>query len=201
MMGKGKRGMAHTGTTAPGLRTHGTRSRGKSGRSDTAYQARKQPQFWFAPAASDSNGDGIPATQILSSGYSTLAGAGQCSSFIEYQEAPAPSGNCDGVGFSAVPGGWAACQTEDGDGVVWAQVVEATTCLPYSCFDANSAIVAGCTATARTEFNILGGTGMYAGATGSYTTTGTSTYTTTFSGTSSLGHGGRPYAGRRRSIE
>ena len=185
MMGKRKRGMVRTGTAALGgalialalvVNPVGA----------TPFTGQETAQFWFSTAATDSNGDGIPGTQFLSSGYSTLAGAGQCSSFIEYQLAPAPSGNCDGVEFSAVPGGWAACQTEDGDGVVWMQVVDATTCLPLSCYDADNNIVVGCTATGRTELNILGGTGMYAGATGSYTATGTSTYTTTVSGTSSL---------------
>ena len=150
----------------------------------TSFTGQDSGQFWVV-LNTDSNGDGLPGTYSLSSGYTTLAGASQCLSFIEYQLAPAPSGNCDGVEFSLVRGG-SDCQSEDGNGVIWAQIVDATSCLPFSCFDANNNIVVGCTATARTESNIFGGTGMYAAATGNYTTTGTSTYTTTFSGTFSL---------------
>ena len=186
MMEKRQRGIVRTGTAALGA-TLMASALAVSPVGATPFEGEDTGQFWLV-ANSDSNGDGILGTSILSSGYSTLAGAGQCSSFIEYQLAPAPSGNCDGVEFSPVPGGWAACQTEDSDGVVWMQVVDATSwsCLPLSCFDANNNVVVGCTATARTELNILGGTGMYADATGNYTTTGTNTYTTTFSGTFSV---------------
>ena len=184
MMGKEERGMGRTRTAALGA-TLLAIALAASPVGATPFEGQDTGQF-YSVANSDSNGDGILGTQLLSSGYSSIVGASQCVSFIEYQVAPAPSGNCDGVEVSAVPGGWTACQTEDGDGVVWVQVVDATSCLALSCFDANSNIVAGCTATVRTEFNILGGTGMYAGATGSYTTTGTNTYTTSFSGTFSV---------------
>lgn len=183
MIKRRKRGMVRTGTAALGAALMAI-ALAASPVGATPFEGEDTGQFWSV-ANSDSNGDGIPATQILISGSNTLTGASQCSSYVEYQPAPAPSGTCDGVEFSAVPGGWAACQTEDGDGVVWASVVAAMSCLPLSCFDANNNIVMGCTATARTEFNVLGGTGLYANATGSYTSTGTSTYTTPFSGTSS----------------
>ena len=183
MIERRKRGRGRTGTAALGAALV-VIALSASPVGAIPFEGEDTGQFWSV-ANSDSNGDGIPGTQLLTSGYNTLAGASQCSSYIEYQLAPAPSGNCDGVEFSSVPGGWTVCQTEDGDGVVWAQTVDSTSCLPLSCFDANNNIVVGCTATARTESNILGGTGMYAGATGSYTTTGTSTYTTTFSGASS----------------
>lgn len=183
MIERRKRGMVRTGTAALGAALMAI-ALAASPVGATPFAGESTGQFW-AVANGDTNGDGIPGIQVLTSGYSTLAGAGQCSSFVEYQPAPAPSGTCDGVEFGVVPGGWTACQNEDGDGVVWASVVDATSCLPLSCFDANSNIVMGCTATTRTEFNILGGTGMYANATGSYTSTGTTTYTTPFSGTSS----------------
>ena len=183
MIERRKRGRGRTGTAALGAALMAI-ALAASPVGAVPFEGESTGQFW-AVANSDSNGDGLPAIQALTAGYSSLAGAGQCSSSIEYQLAPAPSGTCDGVEFSAVPGGWTVCQNEDGDGVVWASAADATSCLPLSCFDANNNIVAGCTATARTDFNILGGTGLYANATGSYTTTGTSTYTTPFSGTSS----------------
>ena len=183
MIERRKRGRVRTGTAALGAALMAI-ALAASPVGATPFEGEDTGQFWSV--ASDSNGDGILATQLLSSGSNTLAGASQCVSLIEYQLAPAPSGTCDGVEFSLVPGGGAVCQTEDGDGVVWMQIVDATSCLPFSCFDANNNIVIGCTATARTEFNITGGTGMYAGATGSYTTTGTNTYTTSSSGTFSV---------------
>ena len=183
MIERRKRGMVRTGTAALGAALMAI-ALAASPVGAIPFAGESTGQFW-AVANFDSNGDGIPGTQSLISGYSTLAGAGQCSSYAEYQLAPAPSGTCDGVEFSTVPGDWLVCQNEDGDGVVWAQIVDATSCFPLSCFDANNNIIVGCTATTRTELNISGGTGMYANATGSYTSTGTTTYTTPFSGTAS----------------
>ena len=181
MIEKGQRGIIRTGTAALGA-TLMAIALAASPVGATPFTGHDSGQFW-ALSNSDSNGDGIPASQSLTSGYSTFAGASECVSLIEYEVNPAPSGSCDGVELSLVPGSGGTCQTEDGDGVVRTQVVEATSCLPFSCFDANSAIVAGCTATWETEIEVIGGTGMYADATGSYTTTGTSTYTTQSSGT------------------
>ena len=180
MIESSKRGVVHTGTAALGSALMAI-ALAASPVGAIPFEGEAAGQFWFVLI--DSNGDGIPSTQTLTSGYNTLTGADQCNWFVEYQPAPAPSGNCDGVEFSAVPGGTVACQSEDGDGVVFGLAVDATSCQPLSCFDADNNIVVGCTATARTELNITLGTGMYANATGNYTVTGSSTYTTPWSGT------------------
>jgi len=182
MIERRKRGTVRTGTAALGVALI-VMALTASPVGAIPFEGEDTGQFWFA-GGSDSNEDGIPGTSSLISGYNTLAGASQCFSYAEYQLAPEPSGNCDGVEFSSLPGGWSSCQNEDG-GVIWSSIIDATSCLPFSCFDENSNLVVGCTATVRAELNILGGTGMYANATGSYTSTGTSTYTTPSSGTSS----------------
>ena len=150
----------------------------------TPFTSHGTGQFWSV-ANTDTNGDGIPHTQSLISGSSTLVGASECITAAEYQLNPTPSGNCDGVEFSTLPGGSFICQSEDGDGIAWGTIV-ATACLPLSCFDANSNVVVGCTTTGWSENQITGGTGMWEGATGTYTTTGPSTYTTPSSGTASF---------------
>ena len=183
MMGKRKRGMVHTGTAALGAALM-VASIAASPVGATPFTGQETGQFWSDPT-SDTNGDGIPGSNLLSSGYNSLLGASWCLSFIEYELNPAPSGNCDGLELSLVPGGGPACRTEAGDGVMWSQVVEATSCLPHSCFDANFNTVAGCTATWEMESEVTGGTGIYAGATGTSTSSGTSIYATPSSGTSS----------------
>lgn len=144
----------------------------------TPFTGQDTGESFFTPI--DSNGDGIPASHYSSSGYTTLTGASRCTAFIEYQPAPAPSGNCDGVEFSLVPGSWGACRSEGDDGTVWVQAVESPLCIPLSCYGEDGSLVVGCTVTVESEFEVTGGSGIYAGATGSYTTTTTSTLTTTF---------------------
>ena len=199
MIERRKRGRGHTGPAALGAALMAI-ALAASPVGAIPFAGESTGQFWFV-ATSDSNGDGVPGAQSLTSGYSSLAGAGQCSSFLEYQLAPAPSGTCDGVESNAVPGGWAACQNEDGDGVVWAEIVDATACTPLSCFDADNNIVEGCTVQQRTEVNILGGDGSVCechreldGDWNLYL------YDALF-GDIQLGHGGRHYAGRRCSTE
>ena len=183
MSRKGKKRYGHTGTAALGAALM-VASIAASPVGATPFTGQETGQFWSDPT-SDTNGDGTPGSNLLSSGYNSLLGASWCLSFIEYELNPAPSGNCDGLEFSLVPGGGPACRTEAGDGVMWSQVVEATSCLPHSCFDANFNTVAGCTATWEMESEVTGGTGIYAGATGTSTSSGTSIYATPSSGTSS----------------
>lgn len=146
----------------------------------TPFTAHGTGQYW---PAFDSNGDGIRASNELSSGYNTLLGAIECLSVSEWELDPAPSGSCDGVEYSLVSGASFICQSEDGDGIVWGAAVDGTACTPLSCFDENNTFLVGCESTSSTESRIDGGTGMYEQATGTFTTTTTSTWSFPFSGT------------------
>ena len=149
----------------------------------TPFTSHSTGQYWYT--AFDSNGDGIPSVSALSSGYSTLVGAGECMSGGEWELDPAPSGSCDGVEYRLLPGAFFVCQSEDGDGIVWGAAVNSTACTPLSCFDADNNLLVGCESTVSVENRIDGGTGMYAEATGTFTTTTTSTWSFPGSGTTS----------------
>ena len=122
----------------------------------------------------DSNGDGTTQSHSIQSGYNTLLGAVEC--YTVGEPVVIPSESCDGVDFGLVPGAFFTCQSEDGDGVVWGDFFNQTSCIPFSCFDETGYVRVGCETTYSGEIRITGGTGMYEEATGTATYSGTSTF-------------------------
>ena len=169
MMEKGQRGMIRTGTAALGATL-------------MAIALAASP-VGATPFTGHVTGGGyIEASEDyafmagVASSYDTLVGELQCRFDVTTTRDLQLSG-CDGVGFSGFDNpGYLACWTKDGDEYD-ADIVTSTSCTPYSCFDANGAIVAGCTAQMSMELQANDySTGMFAGVQGTHTVTGSLTY-------------------------
>ena len=182
MMEKGQRGMVRTGTAALGSALMAI-ALAVSPVGATPFTGKSSGSF--ESGISSTSDDRVYIwTESLTSGYSTQTGAVQCRSLVRASSELHPATHCDATHYENpafsdehIGSGFAVCQSEDKDGLVWAEVVadESYTCFPPDCFDSNST-VKGCTATRHLKYEILEGTGMYRDSAGSFTITSTITY-------------------------
>ena len=175
MTGKGKRGMVRTGTAALGCALIAL-ALAESPVGATPYTGRTTGTVEINVY------DWGSVSRGKAYSYDTLVGEAQCSFYSEQTLNPSLSG-CDGVGssdeddddnFSHIE-----CWTKDGD-LLYADILKSSSCTPYSCFDVNGAILAGCTATTSMEVSLTdsSGEGIFADAQGAFTVTGSLTYGT-----------------------
>lgn len=128
--------------------------------------------------AIDTNGDGAPAALLTAAGQSSL-GPLRIQSLTEFQvdlqDPTDPTSVVPCLLSDGSPGvqlrqlmGRGAYQVSKGD-LFFISTVEGTGCLnAATCFDATGQIVAGCTFSTHHQIDIVGGTGAFAGAHGSF---------------------------------
>ena len=143
----------------------------------------------FSSTFQNTNADFIVANLGAFSGFNTTLWEAHCVGVLESHVAEAPSGSSDGVEFVIVAG-VNQSQFESGGrtDLLFYDNTEYTSCVPFACFDAGSLVVEGCSGTASGTAVVTGGTGIFEGATGSWTFTQEFTYT-------DVAPGGFPYAG------
>ena len=182
MMEKGQRGMIRTGTAALGA-TLMAIALAVSPVGATPFTGQSSGPFAFYPGY-DNGQPVVTQTFSFTSGYSTLVGTVQCSSFLQLSINKKTSRGCAATESEFRPyrgyPGHAECWSEDKSGFVFAEVVasESYTCMPSKCFAPDGSLKAGCTTTSHIKYEISRGTGIYENSAGSFTRTSTLTYDT-----------------------
>ena len=129
--------------------------------------------FIFGPDGAFSHTAG---TNIIR-GYTTLGGAMVCNGTQTHFEAiEEPTGACSAEEFEAVNTYIYHCQFEGVEGI-FHSTETSLSCASSSCFDENGNYQVGCSFTFTNSATVAGGTGTAAGSSGSWTSSGTGTFT------------------------
>ncbi len=109
-------------------------------------------------------------------GYTTTGGAFMCHETMSHFELVSePTGACgmEEVEIATTTSGY--CQHESTEDI-FNSTLTSTTCVPYSCYDENNIPQAGCSFTFTGSATATGGSGIAAGLSGSWMSSGTGTY-------------------------
>ena len=110
-------------------------------------------------------------------GYFTTFGALVChgvQTSIEFVEEP--TGACGAEEFEIRATNKYSCQYEGAEDIFYSTGTS-TGCLPLSCYDANFVLQVGCSVSYTESVTATGGSGIAEGSSGSWTASGTGTYT------------------------